>query len=159
MAGQAGEAAQKDRDARWTVKFSKAKLDPDGKAKQRDIAVPVFGYKNHAAIDRRHGFIRGWSVTSAAGRSSATCSTEREGTLREKIRTLCRPSLLVVDEIGYLPVTPGGGNLLPHLQSRLCGMGRGIWRSRRRHGAARPPASPRRRRADRRGELSHAPAR
>jgi DNA replication protein DnaC len=36
---------------------------------------------------------------------------EREGTLREKIRFLCRPSLLVVDEIGYLPVTPGGGNL------------------------------------------------
>ena len=36
---------------------------------------------------------------------------EREGTLREKIRFLCRCSLLVIDEIGYLPVTPGGGNL------------------------------------------------
>ena len=36
---------------------------------------------------------------------------EREGTLRERIRFLCRSSLLVVDEIGYLPVTPGGGNL------------------------------------------------
>jgi DNA replication protein DnaC len=36
---------------------------------------------------------------------------EREGTLRERIRFLCRCSLLVVDEIGYLPVTPGGGNL------------------------------------------------
>ncbi len=36
---------------------------------------------------------------------------EREGALREKIRFLCRCSLLVVDEIGYLPVTPGGGNL------------------------------------------------
>ena len=35
----------------------------------------------------------------------------REGALREKIRFLCRCSLLVVDEIGYLPVTPGGGNL------------------------------------------------
>ena len=56
---------QKDRDARWTVKFSKAKADEDGKAQQRDIAVPAFGYKNHAAIDRRHGFIRGWNVTSA----------------------------------------------------------------------------------------------
>lgn len=41
---------------------------------------------------------------------------EREGTLREKIRFLCRSSLLVVDEIGYLPVTPGGGNLLPARQ-------------------------------------------
>lgn len=36
---------------------------------------------------------------------------EREGALREKIRFLTRASLLVVDEIGYLPVTPGGANL------------------------------------------------
>lgn len=37
---------------------------------------------------------------------------EREGTLRERIRFLCRPQLLVVDEIGYLPVISGGGNLV-----------------------------------------------
>ena len=42
---------------------------------------------------------------------AALAKAEREGTLREKIRFLCRSSLLVVDEIGYLPVTPGGGNL------------------------------------------------
>ncbi|MEF2549453.1 IS21-like element helper ATPase IstB [Aurantimonas sp. E1-2-R+4] len=36
---------------------------------------------------------------------------EREGRLQEKIRFFCRPSLLVVDEIGYLPVGAGGGNL------------------------------------------------
>ena len=36
---------------------------------------------------------------------------EREGQLRERIRYLTRASLLVVDEIGYLPVVPGGGNL------------------------------------------------
>jgi DNA replication protein DnaC len=35
----------------------------------------------------------------------------REGTLHERIRYLSRASLLVVDEIGYLPVVPGGGNL------------------------------------------------
>jgi transposase, IS5 family len=57
---------QKDRDARWTVKFSKAKPVEDGQPKHIDIAVPAFGYKNHAAIDRWHGFIRGWSVTDAA---------------------------------------------------------------------------------------------
>ena len=62
---------QKDRDARWTVKFSKAKVAEDGKTKQRDIAIPAFGYKNHAAIDRRHGFIRGWSVTSASAYDGA----------------------------------------------------------------------------------------
>jgi len=41
----------------------------------------------------------------------ALAKAEREGTLRERIRFYCRPSLLIVDEIGYLPVVPGGGNL------------------------------------------------
>nr|WP_330085250.1 IS21-like element helper ATPase IstB [Methylocystis iwaonis] len=36
---------------------------------------------------------------------------EKEGSLREKIRFFCRFALLIVDEIGYLPVIPGGGNL------------------------------------------------
>jgi IS5 family transposase len=34
---------QKDRDARWTVKFSKAKPNEEGNTKQRDIAIPAFG--------------------------------------------------------------------------------------------------------------------
>jgi DNA replication protein DnaC len=42
---------------------------------------------------------------------AALAKAEREGTLRERIRFLCRASLLVVDEIGYLPVISGGGNL------------------------------------------------
>src|SRR4051812_3370825 len=41
----------------------------------------------------------------------ALAKAEREGALREKIRLFCRFSLLIVDEIGYLPVIPGGGNL------------------------------------------------
>mgnify|MGYP003677344328 CR=1 FL=1 len=73
---------QKDRDARWTVKFSKAKPVEDGKAKLRDIAVPAFGYKNHAAIDQRHGFIRGWRVTNAAAYDGAQLRSvlDRENT-------------------------------------------------------------------------------
>jgi DNA replication protein DnaC len=56
-----------------------------------------------------------------AGRSVYRCTlaelvdalgrAEREGRLIEKIRFLARPSLLIVDEIGYLPITPGGANL------------------------------------------------
>ena len=42
---------------------------------------------------------------------SALAKAEREGTLREKIKFFCRFALLIVDEIGYLPVIPGGGNL------------------------------------------------
>lgn len=36
---------------------------------------------------------------------------EREGKLRERIRFLCRTSLLIIDEIGYLPIAAGSGNL------------------------------------------------
>jgi transposase, IS5 family len=57
--------AQKDRDARWTVKWSKAKPSDDGSPRV-DLAVPAFGYKNHIGIDRRHGLIRTWVATNAA---------------------------------------------------------------------------------------------
>jgi DNA replication protein DnaC len=56
-----------------------------------------------------------------AGRSVYFCTladllgqlarAEREGRLQERLRFFCRPALLIVDEIGYLPVVPGGGNL------------------------------------------------
>jgi transposase, IS5 family len=47
------------------VKWSKAKPAENGSPRV-DIAVPVFGYKNHISIDRRHGLIRTWAVTNAA---------------------------------------------------------------------------------------------
>jgi IS5 family transposase len=59
------KARQKDTDARWTMKFSKAKPTADDKP-QIDIAIPTFGYKNHISIDRRHGIIRRGKVTDAA---------------------------------------------------------------------------------------------
>ncbi len=62
--------AQKDRDARWTVKVSKAKLVDDG-APRIDLAVPAFGYKNHIGIDWRHGLIRTWRATDAARHDGA----------------------------------------------------------------------------------------
>jgi IS5 family transposase len=48
--------AQKDRDARWTVKYTKAR-PREGGVPQVDLAIPGFGYKNHVSIDRRHGLI------------------------------------------------------------------------------------------------------
>jgi IS5 family transposase len=73
--------AQKDRDARWTVKYTKAKPREDG-AKMVDIAIPSFGYKNHIGIDRRHGLIRTWTVTNAAAHDGArlTDLLDRENT-------------------------------------------------------------------------------
>ncbi len=62
---QPAKLRQKDRDARWIVKFAKAKLGVDGKV-QREIAVPIFGYQNHISIDRRYRLIRRWEATDAA---------------------------------------------------------------------------------------------
>lgn len=42
---------------------------------------------------------------------ASMAKAEREGMLRERVRFLSRNSLLIVDEIGYLPVGSGGGNL------------------------------------------------
>jgi transposase, IS5 family len=60
---------QKDRDARWTVKSTKAK--PPHGAPRVDLAIPAFGYKNHIGIDRRHRLIRRWRVTDAARHDGA----------------------------------------------------------------------------------------
>jgi IS5 family transposase len=67
---QPAKARQKDVDARWTVKFSKAKPAADG-TPRIDIAIPAFGYKSHISIDRRHGVIRRAKVTDAAAHDGA----------------------------------------------------------------------------------------
>ena len=45
---------------------AKAKTPVDGGPALPDIAIPSFGYKNHAGIDKAFGFIRRWDVTDAA---------------------------------------------------------------------------------------------
>ncbi|MCW2303428.1 hypothetical protein M2324_001825 [Rhodovulum sulfidophilum] len=59
------KTAQKDTDARWTVKYSKAKVRADG-SKPVDLAIPAFGYNSHISIDRQNGIIRRQIVTDAA---------------------------------------------------------------------------------------------
>ena len=50
--------AQKDRDARWTLKRAKARpAKADGTKARVEIAIPMFGYKTHVSIDRKHGFV------------------------------------------------------------------------------------------------------
>jgi IS5 family transposase len=70
--------AQKDRDARWTLKRGRTKPKPESGIQRRamvEIAVPVFGYKSHLGIDRRHGLIRTWTVTDAAQHDSRSFAT------------------------------------------------------------------------------------
>ena len=68
---QPAKAAQKDVDARWTVKTGR-RPPPEGAQRQLPaIAIPVFGYKNHVAIDRAYGFIRRAAVSDAAHHDGA----------------------------------------------------------------------------------------
>lgn len=64
------KAAQKDTDARWTVKISRSK-DQSVKRSVPELAIPVFGYKSHIGIDRHYGFIRSYTVTDAARHDGA----------------------------------------------------------------------------------------
>lgn len=68
---QPAKLAQKDRDARWTVKYTKAKPREDGSKPAVDLAIPTFGYKNHVSIDRGFGLIRKWTTTHAAAHDGA----------------------------------------------------------------------------------------
>lgn len=77
------------------------------------IGQPGCG-KTHLALALGVEAVKGGhsvSFSTLADLIGSLAKAEREGTLRERIRFLCRPQLLIVDEIGYLPVIPGGGNL------------------------------------------------
>jgi transposase, IS5 family len=60
--------AQMDTDGRWTLKRGRRRRaeDRSSRRSQTELVIPVFGYKNHLGIDRRHGFIRNFTVTDAA---------------------------------------------------------------------------------------------
>jgi DNA replication protein DnaC len=76
------------------------------------IAIETF--RNHLSLALGAEAVKaGRSVYFAtlADLVGALARAERDGSLREKIRFFCRFALLIVDEIGYLPVIPGGGNL------------------------------------------------
>lgn len=91
-----------------------ASLDFIDRAEVVHLLGPPGTGKSHLAIALAVEAVRaGKSVyfIALADLVSILAKAEREGCLREKIRFLCRSALLVVDEIGYLPVTPGGGNL------------------------------------------------
>jgi transposase, IS5 family len=65
---------QIDRDGRWTLKRGRKKPTPPGGSARMvgpEIAVPMFGYKNHVGIDRAHGLIRRFTVTHAAAHDGA----------------------------------------------------------------------------------------
>ena len=111
---------QKDRDARWTVKFTKAKPQDDGSTPPVDLAIPAFGYQNHISVDCHFGFIRKWMATDAAAYEGARL---REGLL-DKTNTASTVwadtayrSVITSYSIHYTKLYEGV------LRSRCCGCG------------------------------------
>lgn len=132
-----------------------AELDFVARAEVVHFLGPPGTGKSHLASALGVAAVKaGWSVyrCSLAELVEALRQAEREGRLLDKIRYLSRNALLIVDEIGYLPITPGGSNLLfqlvnaryekgafamglgpmaaprltPDLEPRLRRMGRGV---------------------------------
>jgi DNA replication protein DnaC len=70
--------------------------------------------KSHLAVALGVEAVKaGYSVYFAtlADIVASLAKAEREGQLQQRIRFYCRFAVLLVDEIGYLPVVAGGGNL------------------------------------------------
>ena len=55
---------------------------------------------------------------SAAGLIAQLEKAERENRLDEELKRLCGPKLLIIDELGYLPLGRNGANLIFQLVSR-----------------------------------------
>ena len=82
-----------------------------------DIAIPVFGYKNHIVIDRAYGFIRGAAVTDAArhdGKMLASFPHQRQSGRRR----VGGQRLSLEGERG---VAGGQGSGLPHPPQEAAG--------------------------------------
>jgi len=58
------------------------------------------------------------AFTTAAGLIATLMRAHNEGRLEEKLKLLVQPKLLIVDEIGYLPIDRLGANLFFQLVSR-----------------------------------------
>ena len=60
---RSAKAEKKDTQASWTLKTGRRK-DPAGSQRiMPNIAISVFGYKSHIAIDRIYGFVRSAALT------------------------------------------------------------------------------------------------
>ena len=77
--------------------------------------------KSHLAIGLALKAIeRGYRVlfATAAGLIAALTKTATEGRFDERLKLYCVPRLLIIDEIGYLPIDRAGANLFFQLISR-----------------------------------------
>lgn len=77
--------------------------------------------KTHLAIALgREAVKKGYSVLflSASGLVNLLEKAKKESTLNEKMAQLSKPQLLIIDEVGYLPISTENANLFFRIVSR-----------------------------------------
>ena len=115
--------------------------------------------KTHLSIALgREAILAGYSVqfTTATALVAGLAKAHGERRLDEKLLALSKPKLLIVDELGYLPLEPDAAHLFfqlvsrryedrrhaDHVQPQRRRMGHGVRRSGRRDGDPRPAPAP-----------------
>ena len=87
-------------DRRQTVHL----LGPPGVGKSKShlaVALGVAAVKAHKSV----------YFTTLTELITSLTQAERAGSLKSRLRYINRVALLIVDEVGYLPIEPGGANL------------------------------------------------
>lgn len=101
------------------IEFSKVKALGDGEFVRKKENLCLMGKqgtgKSHSLVALgRQLCRRGHTVKFCTAHSLVTSLEEAQGEhkLSKLMKTLLKPSLLIIDELGYIPFTPTGGRLL-----------------------------------------------